>query len=74
MFSKLDRAAMNQVENGMSVFPRYADWAELTRDYLSEARACLERGDEEGLSQILVATANSLGAFAAIQRMLTPQP
>lgn len=72
LFPRLDRAAGNQAENGGATWSRYGIWANTARDGLIEAINALRSGDEQSAVARITKVANSLSAFAEIQRSLDP--
>ena len=73
LFSRLERAASNQACEGEAAISRYAIWANTVRDTIIE---CLfDLGDDpqnREVIQKLVRAANSLSAFAEIQKLMAP--
>lgn len=63
LFARLERAALNQFDDGESTVSRYAIWANTVRDYI---RAAMSAPDDER-QRLLTHASNSLSAFFEIQ-------
>ena len=72
LFARLHRAAMNHLSGGNATTARYGIWAVTCRDHVAEALALLEQGDLAAARALLIKAANSLTAFAEVQRQLDP--
>ncbi|WP_177418012.1 hypothetical protein [endosymbiont of Lamellibrachia barhami] len=59
---------MNQCEEDIAVFPRYAIWANTVRDHIGAALVKLEDGETDKARRLLIHAHNSLSAFAEIQK------
>jgi hypothetical protein len=67
---RLERAAMNQIEDGIAMFPRYAIWAETVRGILLSAEADIAAGSlTDDTLRKLRRCINALSAFSEIQRI-----
>ena len=67
LFSRLHRAAMNQVEAGPSTASRYAIWANTCRDHIAAGLEAVSTGEHRRARELLILAANSLLGFAAVQ-------
>ncbi len=67
LFPRLERAVLNQIDEGHAVFPRYAIWANTVRDCVREAIRLIQVGEGEASLPLLRQAANSLSAFSEIQ-------
>ncbi len=67
LFGRLNRAALNQSENGISTFSRYAIWANTARTGILESLSNMGKGDYNDAHRKLVDVANSLAAFSDLQ-------
>ena len=67
LFPRLERAALNQIDEGYAVFSRYAIWANTVRDCVREAIRLIEVGDGEASLPLLRRAANSMSAFSELQ-------
>lgn len=65
LFARLERAALNQFDDGESTVSRYAIWANTVRDYI---RAAMSAPDDER-QRLLTHASNSLSAFSEIQSL-----
>lgn len=67
---RLERAAMNQSEDGAATITRYAIWAETVRGLVMTSLADVESGRiNDRTKKCLIKAANSLAAFSKIQRV-----
>jgi hypothetical protein len=69
LMMRLERAAINQSENGPATFSRYGIWANTVGNNIREAIALLERDGHQEAIRFLVKSANSLSAFSDIQEL-----
>jgi len=69
LFPRLERAALNQFDDGESTVSRYAIWANTVRDYI---RAAMSAPEDER-QRLLTHAANSLSAFSEIQSLFDPR-
>jgi hypothetical protein len=67
-FMRLQRAVSNQLDGGQATFPRYAIWAETVEGQARNADGAIEAGDLAEARRLLRLVANSLGAFAEVQK------
>jgi hypothetical protein len=68
---RLERAAINQIEEGIATFSRYAIWAETVRGILLSAEADIAEGHlTDDTLRKLRRCINALSAFSEIQRIL----
>lgn len=67
LWSRLERAASNQIEHGEAAISRYAIWANTVRDHISEAIHLIEMGKNAESIKLLISAAKSLSAFSEIQ-------
>jgi hypothetical protein len=67
LWPRFNRAALNQMNDGLSTFSRYAIWANTVRDNIIEAITRMNTGDGAGAQQLLIRASNSLSAFADVQ-------
>jgi hypothetical protein len=73
LFPRLGRAALNQLEEGPAMVSRYAIWANTVRDTIIECiRELGDNPDNREAIKKLVWAANSLSAFADIQKLMDP--
>jgi|GEM_PF-1714082 len=72
LFSRLNRAAMNQLEAGAATSSRYGIWAMTCRDHIAAALEAHANGETRRATELLLLSANSLLAFAAVQAMVDP--
>lgn len=73
LFGRLERAVVNQVENGESTVSRYAIWANTVRDHVSTAMQLLDGGgNRDEAIRLLTHAHNSLSAFSEVQRRFDP--
>lgn len=73
LFPRLDRAAVNQAEDGEATLSRYAIWANTVRDHIAEAERLLrEDGDSAEAERLLIHAHNSLSAFSEVQSLFDP--
>jgi hypothetical protein len=70
LWPRLKRSAMNQVERGKATISRYAIWGNTVADNLLEALDSLDRNDPDEAKRLILRAANSLKAFAELQRLL----
>jgi len=70
LWPRLERAAINQTEQGLATFSRYGIWANTVRDNIREAVTLLESGNQGEAMPLLVRAANALSAFSEIQHLL----
>ncbi len=67
---RLERAAMNQSEDGAATITRYAIWAETVRGLVMTSLADVENGRiNPQTKECLIKAANSLAAFSEVQRL-----
>ncbi len=74
LFPRLRRSATNQIDAGPETISRYGIWAMTGRDHLAEALDQLNGGDVDEARRLIVQVANSLTAFAAVQKELDEGP
>lgn len=72
LFPRLERAAINQIENGDATISRYALWAETVRNCILYGASLFEEGDAECGKNLIIQAANSLSAFYEIQAHFDP--
>lgn len=73
LFGRLERAVVNQVENGEATVPRYAIWANTVRDHISAAMRLLDGGgNKDEAIRLLTHAHNSLSAFSEVQKKFDP--
>ena len=72
LFPRLERAAMNQDDDGEATLSRYAIWANTVRDRIAYAIKLMEQGEIEESKRILTGSHNSLSAFSEIQALYDP--
>jgi len=73
LFGRLERAVVNQAENGDSTVSRYAIWANTVRDHISTAIRLLDDdGNKDEAIRLLTHAHNSLSAFSEVQRRFDP--
>lgn len=70
LWSRLERAATNQIEDSAATVSRYAVWANTVRDNIIEAISLLESGKPDAANALLVRAANSLSAFSDVQSLV----
>ena len=68
LFGRLEKAALNQVDEGGAMSSRYGIWAKTVRDNLVDALADIDNGSSDASKKITLCI-NSLSAFAEIQRL-----
>lgn len=69
LFGRLERAVVNQVEDGEATVPRFAIWANTVRDHISTAIRLLDGGgNKDEAIRLLTHAHNSLSAFSEVQR------
>ena len=70
LFGRLQRAAINQSENGEATVSRYSIWANTVRDHIAEAlRLWQDDAERTEIERLLVHAHNSLSAFSEIQSL-----
>ena len=73
VFPRLERAAINQIENGGATISRYANWTETIHGLLSCCIYELKKThNTEKIRNLLTMVTNSIGAFHDIQAMFDP--
>ncbi len=70
LWPRLERAALNQAEEGLATFSRYGIWGNTVRDNIREAMSLMESGEFDDAFPLLIRAANSLSAFSEIQATL----
>lgn len=70
LWPRLQRAAINQSENGLATFSRYGIWANTVRDNILDAITLLESGRIHDAKPLLVRSANAMSAFSEIQYLI----
>jgi hypothetical protein len=71
LFGRLDRAVLNQCEDGEATVSRYAIWANTARDHIAEAMRLIDT-DRAEATRLLTLAHNSLSAFSAVQALFDP--
>jgi hypothetical protein len=69
LFPRLDRAALNQAEDGDATVSRYAIWSNTVRDNIRQGVEEMEIGNINEAKRLLKRSANSLSAFSEIQAL-----
>jgi endonuclease-3 len=72
LFPRLQRAAINQIDNGDATFARYAIWANTVRDNIRHAMGISELRNHPDVKRCLIRAINSLSAFSEIQALFDP--
>jgi hypothetical protein len=67
LFPRLDRAALNQAEEGEATVSRYAIWSNTVRDNIRQSVEEMDKDNTEEAKRLLRRAANSLSAFSEIQ-------
>jgi len=67
LFGRLQRAAVNQVEDGTATLSRYGIWANTVRDNLREALLRYDSGETQEATRLIRRSIDALSAFADIQ-------
>lgn len=71
LFPRLEHATLNQLEEGPATVSRYAIWANTVRDTIIECiRELGDNPDNRETIKKLVRAANSLSAFAEVQKVM----
>jgi len=70
LWSRLERAVINQIEDGAATVSRYGVWANTVRDNIIEAISLSESGKPDEANALLVRAANSMSAFAEVQGLI----
>ena len=60
LWSRLERAASNQIEHSEAAISRYAIWANTVRDHISEAIHLIEIGKKAEAIKLLISAAKSI--------------
>lgn len=72
LWSRFERAVVNQISDGDAKFSRYAIWANSVRDNILEGLSLLNSGDSEEAKKLFIRSANSLSAFSDVQAYYDP--
>jgi hypothetical protein len=72
LFPRLERAAMNQVNNGVFTTPRYGIWASTVNNCLHEALQQTESSQPEEAKRQIIKAINTISAFKEIQALFDP--
>lgn len=70
LFSRLEGAVMNQCEEDIVAFPRYAIWANTVRDHIGSALVKLEDGETDEAKRLLIHAHNSLAPLQRSRSLL----
>jgi len=69
LWERLERAAMNQIDEGESILSRYAIWANTVCDNIEAGLNQMRSGNIDKSSEYLIRAANSMSAFSDIQSL-----
>lgn len=66
-FTRLRRAAVDQLSGDLGALSRYGIWANTVRDNIREAEAAIDDGNRREVRRFLFRAANAMSAFAELQ-------
>jgi thioredoxin-like negative regulator of GroEL len=72
LLPRLERAAMNQADNGRSTVSRYGIWASTVNSCLNIAQQQIADGQPEEAVKLIKKVMRSMSAFEEIQALFDP--